>query len=296
MFKKNFEIREHSGAIFSLAFDNQYIYSASADKFVTRWFPDSGKQDSFALKCETSIYKIVHFKNKNILIVGTSNGDIHIIDSQSKIEIKFLKYHQAAIFEICLDEINDRMYVGDANGILTVWNTSNWTLLISLPFECGKIRTIYLIDEHNVLIFGAQDGKIRSIDTNYFNLISSINAHNGGCLSLCQSLTKNSIIFSSGKDGLIKAWTLPDFKEIIAFPAHNEAIYKLVEHNGFLISASRDKTCKIWDAKTLDFVFKIDRKIGGHSHSINEIVIIDDQIFTAGDDKRIISWVSSFLN
>lgn len=290
MYKKKFEIKEHSGAVFSLTKDENYIYSASADKFVTRWNPNTGEQDSFAIKCETSIYKINHLKNKSILVIGTSSGDIHIIDTKIKNEIKFIKYHKVPIFEIQFDEVDNRMYVGDADGNLSVWNTIDWSLLLNLPFECGKIRSILILKKLNKVIFGAQDGKIRVLNNTNFNQEFVFDAHVNGCLTLSYSELKKNVLFSAGKDGNIKVWWLDGFKEVFVFPAHKESIYKLVVTKNTLISISRDKTSKVWDISNLDFLIKLDRKLGGHSHSVNDILLFDAYLITAGDDKRIIFW------
>ena len=295
MLKKKYQIKEHSGPVFCLTKDNDFIYSASADKYVTRWNPNTGEQDSFAIKCESSVYKIIHFFSKNILIIGTSIGELHIIDTLNKCELKFIKYHKVAIFEIRVDELNGKMYVGDADGNLSIWNIRDWSLLLNLPFDCGKIRAIHILNSHNQIIIGAQDGKIRVLD-NFYNLTSSFEAHKGGCLSICHSVLKNNILFTSGKDGFMKAWELKNYKGVMAIPAHKESIYNLKVKDNFLFSVSRDKSFKIWDLNSLDFISKIDRKSGGHSHSVNDILIFNSNIITAGDDKQIICWETQLFN
>ncbi len=290
MYKKKFEIKEHLGAIYSLAKDNRFIYSSSSDKFVTRWDPNSGEQDNFSIKCDSSIYKIHHSQNQHVLVIGTSAGDIHVVDTKLKEEVKFIRYHKVAIFDIQLDEIKNLMYVGDADGNLSVWDTISWKLLLNLPFDCGKIRSILILNDLNRVLIGSQDGKIRVIESDFFNLIHVFNSHKNGCFSLIHTELKKNVLFSSGKDGYIRAWDLKNFKQLIAIPAHNESIYKLKIYKNYLVSTSRDKTCKIWDIKTLDFVLKLDRKLGGHTHSVNDILIIEPCIITASDDKRIICW------
>jgi WD40 repeat protein len=294
MYSKKFEIREHAGAVFSFAKDRSFLYSASADKFVTRWNKDTGVQDTFVIKCENSIYKIFHFPDNDILIIGTSKGDIHVVDSQTKKEIKFIKYHQVAIFEIQFNPLTRYVYIGDADGNLSVWDSENWDLVITLPFECGKIRTIIFTQDYHFLIFGSQDGNVRVLDNKTFNLVTFFKAHEGGCLSLLHCNNKQNVLFSSGKDGFIKAWDIRDFKLILGIPAHNEAIYKITDLNDVIISVSRDKQVKFWKINTLDFLFKIERNQRSHSHSINDILVLDNQFFTAGDDKRIICWHPNF--
>lgn len=290
MFKKSFEIREHAGAVFSLTKDNNFVYSASADKYVTRWKIESGEQDSFAIKCDASVYKILYLEPLKLLVIGTSKGDLHIIDTCSKQEYKFLKYHQVAIFEIQFDALKNRLYVGDADGNFTVWDTITWKLILSLPFDCGKIRSIIIVEEKELIFFGAQDGEIRVLNRQNFNLLSSFIAHKDGCLSIFYTSKKSSVFFTSGKDGFIKAWDLNTFQNVLSIPAHNEAIYKLDSIGDYLISISRDKTLKFWRINSLDFVCKLERKNGGHSHSINDLEVINQTLFTSSDDKRIIRW------
>lgn len=290
MYKKKFEIKEHLGAVFSLTSDQNFIYSASADKFVTRWDPNTGRQDSFAIKCESSVYKINFFSLKDNLIIGSSIGDIHVINTKNKSEEKYIKYHKSAIFEIQFDELNNRMYVGDADGTLSVWNTNDWSLLLTLPFDGGKIRSILVLNEYSKVIIGSQDGKIRVLDNKYYNLEFIFDAHDKGCLALAYSNLKQNVLFSAGKDGFIRTWTLNNFKEIFMLPAHKDSIYKLSVAKNILISTSRDKTSKVWNISNLDFITKLDRKLGGHTHSVNDILVFNSHLISAGDDKRIICW------
>ena len=57
------------------------------------------------------------------------------------------------------------------------------------------------------------------------------------------------------------------------------------------MTASRDKTIKIWDAFSADVLKRIERKDGGHSHAVNDLWKKDEMNFVStGDDKRIIWW------
>ncbi|MFN5845573.1 MAG: hypothetical protein ACK46O_07680, partial [Flavobacteriia bacterium] len=56
-----------------------------------------------------------------------------------------------------------------------------------------------------------------------------------------------------------------------------------------LITASRDKTVKVWNKGRLSFLQRLDQKGGGHRHSVNCLIVYADNSFvTASDDKRII--------
>ncbi|NDE11194.1 MAG: hypothetical protein EBZ95_11615 [Chitinophagia bacterium] len=55
LFKKSKDISGHSAAVYSIAFDGIYIYSASGDRYVTRWNLQTGIQDKFAIQFKNLI-------------------------------------------------------------------------------------------------------------------------------------------------------------------------------------------------------------------------------------------------
>jgi WD40 repeat protein len=57
-FSKLKEISGHAAGIYSLAFDGELCYSASADRYVTRWNLATGLQDKFAIRFDASVYSI----------------------------------------------------------------------------------------------------------------------------------------------------------------------------------------------------------------------------------------------
>lgn len=287
MFQKLKEIQGHAGAIYTTAFDGEFLYTGSADKFVTRWNLEEGIQDKFAIKFENSIYSIaIHEK---LLFVGLANGALHIFDLEERKELKHFTQHKEAIFSITVDAINKRLYVGDATGNLSVWDIESLDLVIYLPLNAGKIRDIAVASDGHFAL-ACQDESIRVFESEYFNEISTIQAHKEGATSVMFSPEDSSQLISGGKDAHIRLWNWKDGSEIKSIPAHNFAVYRLIETKENIASISRDKTVKIW-SKNLDFILRLDAKEGGHRHSVNDGVLIADHTFASvGDDKRIILW------
>lgn len=283
---KFLEVRAHSAAVFALACDERYVYSASADKFVTRWNLEDGTQDNFAVKCDSSPYSIAVIPSKALLIIGLDNGNLHFIDLNSNKEIHFFQLHTSAIFTIKSDVTEDRLFVGDADGILSVWDLNERKLLLSLPFACGKIRDLAFCHSKNELYLACQDGKIRVVDTQFYNLQHTFFAHNDGVTSL---LVEKDKLISGGKDAFLKVWDINSFELGKSIPAHNFAIYRLVAvGEDKMVSVSRDKTIKLWDSIHLNVLQRVDFKHGGHSHSVNDAVFEKEKmLITCGDDRRI---------
>jgi WD40 repeat protein len=56
------------------------------------------------------------------------------------------------------------------------------------------------------------------------------------------------------------------------------------------VSASRDKTLKIWSLQNDQICQKLDLQMAAHRHSINALLTLETGFVSAGDDKRIILW------
>jgi WD40 repeat protein len=287
LYSKNFQITGHQGPIYALCQDPQYIYSASADKFVARWHKSTGQQDHFAIRCMQAPFSLCVLSAQQHLAIGLSDGSIHLIDTTAKVELKFLKAHEAAVFAIATNPAHEQHYSADAEGNLLVWDYQ-WDLLLNLPFSCGKIRQIIVAPDGSYLLLAGADGYFRKIDTTYFNEMHQTFAHQEGCTALC--ILPSGDILSAGKDAYIRRWSASGEK-LNAFPAHLGTIYQLLAlADGNYVSASRDKSIKIWDQNNDQIQQKLDLQMAGHRHSINALIALENGFASAGDDKRILLW------
>lgn len=285
MFQNLKEIKGHAGAIYTCVYDGNFVYTGSADKFITRWNLTEGTQDKFAIKFENPVYAIeIH---QNYLFAGLSGGALHVFDLENRLEIKHFTQHKVGIFTIRKNGYKNQIYVGDADGNLSVWDLKSLELVIYLPLNAGKIRNISVSEDGTNFALACQDGTARVFESEHFNEILTINAHKYGTTAVL--FGKDSLI-TGGKDAMIRRWNLATGKKMNEIPAHNFAVYGLAAIDNVYISISRDKTIKVWTIE-LEFIERLDAKEGGHRHSVNDISIIDPTTFvTVGDDKRIIFW------
>ena len=289
-FKKSKDINGHSAAVYSIAYDGIYIYSASGDRYVTRWNIQSGIQDKFAIQFKNTPFCISLFSKNSHLAVGLENGDLHFFNLIERKEVKFYKQHKTGIFSILENPLKNQLYTTDAEGNLAVWNASSFELELFLPFACGKIRRLTLSHNKEKLILACNDGKIRILETEFFNLLHSFEAHSDAVTSFAFYPEDDTKCISGGKDAYLRAWNLNDYSCFNAIPIHNFSIYDLVFFsNDEFISCSRDKTIKIWNSKSFELIQRIEHKNGAHIHSVNQVLKIGDTSFAScSDDKRIL--------
>lgn len=288
-FSRKLTFEGHSGAIYSLQYDGKYIYSASADKYVVRWNLETGEQDRFAIRLPATPYSIRLIDNTAKLVAGLSGGNVHIFDLRERKEVKFYQLHRKGVFAMAENSKKGQFYLGDGEGTLSVWDNQTLELLIQLPFDCGKIRRIIPSADGNLIYLCCQDGAIRCIETTFFNLEEEFFAHQDGAGTLLE--LDNNTLVTGGKDAHIRLWDKQSKTCFRSIPAHNYMIYDLIRVNDTIVSVSRDKTIKTWDAATCSFMQRLDFKKGGHRHSVNCAVVLDENTFaTASDDARIITW------
>lgn len=295
-FSKKSEISGHAAAIYACAVEGNLLYSGSGDKFLARWLIDQGIQDAFSIRFEFSVYALA--LHKNHLVVGLADGGLYVFDLQERKEKHYFIQHTVGIFSIEYNLHLNHWYVGDADGNLSVWN-SDFQLLIYLPLDAGKIRSIAIAKNGGHVALACQDGTIRVFETTHFNEIHTINAHQGGTTSVYFHPFNEDLLFSGGKDALFKCWNWTTETEMKRVVAHTFAIYDIlsVENGTKLVTASRDKHVKIWNTEDMGILKRLDVKEGGHRHSVNGLCKINEEEFVSySDDRRMIIWEKDRTN
>lgn len=283
-------ISGHSGAIYDVIYNQSFLYTSSADRFVVKWDAKTGEQTNFAVKLEEPAYNIAFSETFNILAVGTNNGGIHVIDTEKRAEVRLLKQHKSAIFALTNNPLKNHFYSGDKDGMLCVWNAQNFELLITLPFNCGKIREISIDEKGDHMVICGQDGYIRILETSFFNVIHEFKAHNDGVNC---ALFDEEVLFTGGKDAYIHKWNWKKEAKLASVPAHNYAIYDLefINNKENLVSVSFDKSIKLWNKADVSIIERIEFKNKGHRHTVNRLAKINEnKIATISDDRLLKIW------
>jgi WD40 repeat protein len=90
----------------------------------------------------------------------------------------------------------------------------------------------------------------------------------------------------------LNIWQTDNYELIKSIPAHNWAIYDIVFNpdTTLFATASRDKTIKIWDAKTYQLLHRITKENNeAHTHSVNKLLwsTYNNYLVSVGDDRVV---------
>lgn len=283
---KHKELGSHSAPAYYLnTFIDGKIISCAGDNILASWDLTSMMPHNFMVKLEGHPYACVYDVSSDLLFIGTSAGKLHWINCAGKKELKLFDLHKKAIYDMAV--FNDCLYVSSGDGSLSIWDINDMALLRHVPISDNKLRRFDIV-EGNDLLLSDSNGILHKLDSN-LNELLTIDI-NDKAVNVCRFY--KDYIIAGGWDAHLRFFNRSTGELIKAIAAHNFAIYDLqINHeHGVLASASRDKTIKLWDLKTLDLLQRVDHKMGGHTRSVNALKWMCDVLVSTGDDGKVIAW------
>lgn len=286
----------HEGSVYALerASEAGYFFSGSSDRMVSRWKLTGDEPPAGLVSVGGIVYSLRLVPEKAWLLIGTSAGNLHVIDLSVSKEIRNITYHKQGIFDIQYSVAHDRLYTAGGDGSLVIWRLSDLALIRNVTLCKEKVRSVALSPSGNELAVACGDGQLHLLDPEDGSLIRSFHAHGLSSNAVVYDPEGNRL-FTGGRDAHLNVWDASTLEQIRSIPAHNYAIYSFAfsPDGRMLASASRDKTVKLWDVGSADFLLRIDReKFEGHRNSVNKVIWMDHPsgLISAGDDRAIISW------
>ena len=84
--KKIATLTGHSDSVYALdkGKDEHLIFSGSGDKIIAQWNLKTFQDEKFVASYPTVLYSICHIPEKQLLLAGTSDGNVHILDLENK--------------------------------------------------------------------------------------------------------------------------------------------------------------------------------------------------------------------
>lgn len=289
MFQAKVVLNGHAGPIYSASLDGHFLYSSSGDKYVTRWDLSKGLQDSsFTVKLEHAAYTLQ--AGNQFCFIGCTDGTLLGIDTETKQLVWEHNFFGNAWFSLLIDPDKGWLIAGDSEGNLVVLESQTGKRILHLPLAAGKIRSVVIAGDRcfvstqliGILVFSREN----------WNELASWEPNELGSNVLLPNLRQGELI-TGGRDAHIVV-SDTNYKILKRIPAHYQTVYGLIRVGNQFVSASLDKTIKVWNADFTKVEQRIEFKHGGHNRSVNGLVCMDDHTFASyGDDKKIIIWKKS---
>lgn len=281
----------HRNSIYALGANNQNaIYTGATDGFIVAWdklLPDTGK---LLVKVNRPVYSFLFWPERNLLLAGTAQGNLHVIDLAIQQEIKNIEAHANGVFDIQF--FNQFIITCGGDGAVCIWDDS-FKLLHKLSYTDKNARVIAVNPDKNSFAVGYSDNFIR-VFNNSFRPVASLQQHQNSVFALAYS-HDGSLLLSGSRDAHIAVFDAKNNYELIQkIPAHTLHVNAIAFNtDGTLFaSVSMDKTIKIWDTQTQTLLKVIDfARNQSHTNSVNKVLwLSNNQFVTCSDDKTAMIW------
>jgi WD40 repeat protein len=285
----------HRDCVYTLerATEPNQFFSAGGDGLVIRWdltMPDVG--ELFA-QVPASIYALCFDEKRNQLWVAQNFEGIHLIDIETKQEIKSIKITASSIFDIKIYENN--ALIGLSDGTIVVMDVEEFVVRKHIKASDKSVRNIAVNSLSNEFAVAYSDFSVKIFDLQDFSLKLVVSHHTNSVFTLRYSPDYQYLI-TAGRDAHLKILEVNNQYNLYQdIAAHLFAIndIRFSPDGRLFATCSMDKSIKIWDAEQFKLLKVIDKaRHAGHGTSVNKLwwSDFDNLLVSASDDRRVSIW------
>jgi len=226
---------------------------------------------------------IIHSFNNSLL----NSKEMKIVESDNYDRV--MKLNPTSYLEF-LELLNPKKKSNKINininpKLLKSWNTPKVTTLEEHDYIVMSVAVSGIINTPDkfgkqYIISGSVDKTIKIWDISTYELVEILEEHRNTVRSVAVSgiintsdefgnIISKQYIISASDDKTIKIWNFSTFKLVASLEGHTNGINSVAVSGKYIISGSFDKTIKIWDLST----FKLVTTLEGHTDWINCVAV-----------------------
>lgn len=303
--RKVHQLTGHNAAIYALVpgLRPGTFLSAAGDGWIVEWSlndarPGEELMGRLLAKVDTQVFSLAYLPETNTLVAGDMNGGVHWLNLSEDRPNRHVAHHRKGTYGLVV--ANDELISLGGDGIITRWDTLRQTSNESLQLSNQALRTAMYRSVASEWLVGSSDHHIYRLNAEAFTIKEKMSAaHQNSVFCLEEHPDDSSTFFSGSRDAQLKVWKIEPSGQSTSLvkeqPAHWFTINHLITSpdGKYLLSASRDKTIRIWDTTTCKLLKTLDAaRDGGHVNSVNRLLWIPDTPYfvSASDDRSIIVW------
>lgn len=202
-------VQHHQKGVYDILAVGNRVFTAGGEGLLTLWDRDSGRAlESYHLSNQ-SLRSIAYSAERQELAIGSSDGSIYLLDSNTLFLKKVMAHaHSNSVFSVAYTPNGKYLLSGGRDAMLRIWGTSDWNLANEQNAHWYTLNHIAFSPDQAHFATASRDKTLKIWDANTFSLVK---------------------VLDTIRDG-----------------GHINSVNRLMWLPGFLISASDDRSVRVW--------------------------------------------------
>jgi len=235
--------------------DNTKVATCSLDETIKIWSLPDGKLLHTLTGHLGQVNNVSFSGNDKWLASASSDQTVRIWDVETGQQLKVLKGHTDQVIGVYFSQDDSTTFVASTSFDKTVklWDFKLGTEIKTLRDHTKQTNNVAYSYDGKTLASCSDDMtiKIWSTDLTTKEPLMTLLGHDAPVLTCVYSFDSKKLA-SSDEKGIIIVWEMPSGKQLRKINAHKELIQDVsfAGDNQTMVSASLDKTVKLWDSET----------------------------------------------
>ncbi len=311
-------LKGHSDSVYtvSISLDGSKIVTASRDKTIKIWDVETGKELS-TLTGDSYWFSATFSPDGTKIVSASYDKTIKIWDVETGKGLAILKGHSDRVNAVAISPDGSKIVSASKDKMIKIWDVATGKELATLKGHSDSVFTVDFSPDGSKIVSASNDKTIKIWDVETGKELATLKGHSHWVRSAVFSPDGTQIV-SGSRDNTVKIWDIPvKARSVVKRPPQLEspaidpaeyvkAIKKITlgktldKHSNSvrgvayspdgskIVSASYDKTIKIWDAKTSQEL----ANLPGHTKWVNSAAFSPDgsKIVSASNDSTIKVW------
>ena len=238
----------HTGEIFDLAVtpDGSLAITASDDRSLKIWSLADGVLIRTLIGHKDGVRRLEILPSQHQVVSASFDGSLILWDYLEGNVIWEVQGHNMPILDIAAYPKENRFVTASADCLLSIWDIKNKDKVKDLVGHTQAVTAVCVSRDGTQIISGSDDGRMLVWDTTSGQFLYTLDDATLEVNDI-QITDDNKIIYCTAEDYFIKSWDFFNGKALFPLWGHSDIVTSICLSNDLLISASNDRTIKVWD-------------------------------------------------
>ena len=247
---RNITLSGHTGSVRSICYspDGQILASASADKTIRLWNPNTQKEIATLCGHLDSVNALCISPDGKKMFSASADKTIKLWDLDTQKELATLKGHTHWVLSLSISPDGKTLASGSRDGIIKLWHIKNQKAFATFKGHIVGVHALCFSPDGKTLASGSHGLKLWNVSTQ--SEIVHVRGNGSGTSSFCFS-PDGQILVSVGVDKEVRLWDIKKEIEIDTLNGHSDSIPSVCfsPDGKTLASFCDDGVIKLWDFK-----------------------------------------------